>query len=518
MENTTPTLVVERKEYEAVLTELAELRMLVEYYKQQLLLSKRRQFGASSEQTDVEGIQLDLFGDEAPAPPPEVEQITYRRKKRIGKREEDLSGLPVEHIDYELSEAQRICPQCGCLMRDIGAQTRRELKLIPAKVVVLEHAAHSYACRHCEQNDVRVPFACAKAPAPLLAGSLASPSLVAHIAVQKYANGMPLYRLENGFLYDGVAVSRQNMANWVIRCSERYLEGMYDLLKQHLLCEHELHADETVYQVLCEPGRAARTKSYEWLYRTSGCSKRKIAIYEYQQTRKQEHPSAFLEGFEGLLHTDGYQVYHKLPPGITVIGCWSHVRRRFEAILKKQPAEQRKESDAKQGIAYINALFDLERKYFRMTPEERYLGRLEKSKPVADAFFAWAAGLRALPKSPLGGAVGYAFSQRKYLENAFLDGRAEISNNRAERSIKPFVMGRKAWLFSATPVGARASSVMYSIIETAKENGLHPYRYLEYLLTVLPGATFPNLETLLPWSETLPEYCRAAQRKGGQAG
>lgn len=223
----------------------------------------------------------------------------------MGKREEDLSGLPVERIDYELSEPERTCPQCGGLMRDIGVQTRRELKLIPAKVVVLEHAAHTYACRHCEQNSTLVPFARAKAPAPLLVGSLASPSLVAHIAVQKYANGMPLYRLENGFRYDGVSISRQTMANWVIRCSERYMEGIYGLLIEYLLKESALHADEMVVQVLRELGRAAKTKSYEWLYRTSGCSKHKIAVYDYQQTRSQEHPRAFLEGFEGTRWLQG---------------------------------------------------------------------------------------------------------------------------------------------------------------------------------------------------------------------
>lgn len=500
------TLVVDRCEYEAMSTKIAELEMLVKFYEHQLLLFKRRQFGSTSEKTDVDLHQLNLFGEEkvVPPPEPETEEIHYRRKKPSGKREEDLSGLPVERIDYELPESERACPECGETMRDIGVKIRRELKLIPAKVVVLEHAVHTYACRPCEQNGIRVPFTRAEAPAPLLSGSLASPSLVAHIAVQKYANGMPLYRLENGFKYDEVSISRQTMSNWVIRCSERYLEGIYALLIKHLLEESVLHSDETVVQVLREERRAAKTKSYEWLYRTSGCSRRRIAIYEYKETRSQEHPRAFLEDFEGLLHTDGYKVYHNLPPGITVIGCWSHVRRRFEGILKKLAAEQRKGSSAWQGVAYVNALFALERDFEQLTPQQRYQQRLDKSKPVSDAFFAWVAGLRALPKSPLGEAVGYALSQRKYLENVFLDGRAEISNNRAERSIKPFVMGRKAWLFSNTPAGARASSVMYSIIETAKENGLHPYRYLEFLLQTLPGSTTADIETLLPWSDSLP--------------
>lgn len=303
--------------------EVAELKVLVEYYKHQFLSSKRRLFGASSEKLEAQSGQLNLYGSEEPAAPPEpeTEVAGHTRKKQKGKREEDLSGLPVERIDYELTEEERACPQCGETMRDIGVQTRRELKLIPAKVVVLEHAAHSYACRNCEKNDISVPFAKAEAPAPLLSGSLASPSLVAHIAVQKYANGLPLYRLENGFAYDGVSISRQTMANWVIACSERYLEPVYERLKTCLLEETNLHADETVVQVLREPGREAKTKSYEWLYRTGAHTKHKIAIYEYRETRGHEHPKAFLKGFQGLLHTDGYQAYHNLPPGITVIGC-----------------------------------------------------------------------------------------------------------------------------------------------------------------------------------------------------
>lgn len=514
MENIPSTVTIERSEYENMNTELRELKVLVDYYKHQLLLSKRRQFGSSSEKQEEEIGQLNLFGNDEAAPPPtaETEEIRYTRKKQKGKREEDLSGLPVERIDYELSEEDRGCPACGELMRDIGVQIRRELKLIPAKVVVVEHAAHTYACRGCEQTGTEVPIVKAKGPASLISGSLASPSLVAHIAVQKYANGMPLYRLETGFRYDDVHISRQTMANWVITCSGRYLEAVYERLKVYLLRETNLHADETVVQVLRELGRAAKTKSYEWIYRTGLCARHKITVYEYRETRSEEHPKAFLKDYAGLLHTDGYQVYHNMPSGITVIGCWAHVRRRFEQIIKNMSKGKRKGSAAQTALDYIGALFALEKRFAELPPEKRMEARLEKSKPVSDAFFAWATGLGALPKSPLGEAVGYALSQKKYLENVYLDGRSEITNNRAERSVRPFVMGRKAWLFSNTPAGAKASSVMYSIIETAKENGLHPYRYMEFLLTVLPNSSVSNLDALLPWSDVLPKECRAPEK------
>lgn len=512
MEKVAETVTLERDKYESMTAEIAELRLLVDYYKQQLLCMKRRQFGVSSEKMAVGQITLFEGANAAPPPETETEEIQYTRKKRKGKREADLSGLEVERIDYELPEAERGCPQCGETMRDIGVSTRRELRLIPAKVIVTEHAVHSYACRRCEREGEKTPVVRAQGPEPLISGSLASASLVAHIAVQKYSNGMPLYRLEHGFRYDGLSVSRQTMANWVILCSERYLEPVYELLKKHLLAEGLLHGDETVVQVLRELGRLAQTKSYEWVYRTGAWARRKITIYEYQQTRSQEHPRAFLKEFKGILHTDGYQVYHNLPPDITVVGCWAHARRKFEAIVKNTPLEQRKTSNAGQGMAYIDALFALEKKFSDLSPEERRQKRLEQSKPVSDAFFAWAAGLFALPKTPIGEAVHYALSQQKYLENVFLDGGTEITNNRAERGVKPFVMGRKAWLFSCTPAGARASSVMYSILETAKDNGLHPYRYMEFLLKTLPTSTTSCLEELLPWSDSLPVQCRVSTK------
>jgi len=509
--------------------QLAKAQKLIEYYEHQFKQMKRNQYGASSERLLIDSPdyrQLGLTGDSAEediAPPPEamVEEITYTRKKRIGKREEDLSGLPVERIEHELTETERVCPQCGETMQDIGVEVRRELKLIPAKVVVVEHAAHTYACKECGENnnndDGKTPIVKATAPEALISGSLASPSLVAHIAVQKYANGMPLYRLEKGFIYDNVNVSRQTMSNWVIKCSEIYLYGIYRKLIDNLLNESVLHADETTVQVLKEPGREASQKSYEWVYRTGRDALRQIVIYDYRQTRAQSHPEEFLKGYKGLLHTDGYQAYHNLPPEIIIIGCWAHVRREWEHLWKSMPKNAREGSEAERALQYVNALFDLEKIFKKLTPEERYNTRLEKSKPVADAFFAWVETLGALPKSPLGKPVHYSLSQRKYLENVFLDGRTEISNNRCERSVKTFVMGRKAWLFSNTPGGAVASSILYSIIETAKENGLHPFQYIKFLLDVLPGSSSDDLDGFLPWSSSLPIECRAPVKPVGES-
>jgi len=496
------------------MTEISELKTLVKFYEEQFKLAQRLRFGASSEKSSDQLYLFENMFNEAEdqadplLPEPTYEEIIYKRKKRVGKREEDLSDLPIERIDYELPESERICPECGSLMDDIGVTVRDELEIIPAQVIHKEHAVHAYGCANCEKTSDHTPIVKAEAPAPLISGSLASPSAVAHIASEKYVNGVPLYRTEKGFTYDGVVLSRQTMSNWLVYCAQTYLAAIYALLITFLLKGNILHADETPVQVLHEPGRKAQTKSYEWVYRTGGCAAHQIVIYEYQETRNQEHPKAFLKGFSGYLHTDGYQAYHNLPPGIIVVGCWAHVRRYWEKLYETIPENKRKGSNAERGLVYCNLLFVLEDEYREFTPEERFKLRLKYSKPVSDEFFDWVGSLSALPKSLLGEAIHYSMSQRKYLENIYLDGRLELSNNAAERAVKPFVQGRKQWLFSNTPNGAESSSIYYSIIETAKENHLNPYQYLKFLLEMLPHTTTNDLETLLPWSKSLPDSCR----------
>lgn len=496
------------------ISEISELKILVKFYEEQFKLAQRFRFGSSSEQSADQLYLFENMFNEAEdqanplLPEPTYEEITYKRKKRVGKREEDLSGLPIERIDYELPESERICPECGGLMHDIGVTVRDELEIIPAKVIHKEHAVHAYGCANCEKTADHTPIIKAEAPTPLISGSLASPSAVAHIASEKYVNGVPLYRTEKGFTYDGIVLSRQTMANWLIYCAQTYLSAIYALLISFLLNEKVVNADETTVQVLHEPGRKAQSKSYEWLYRTGSRATHRIVIYEYQETRSQEHPRAFLRGYSGYLQTDGYQAYHSLPPDIIVVGCWSHVRRYWEKLYETIPEHKRTGSNAERGLVFCNLLFVLEDEYREFTPEERYKKRLNYSKPVSDEFFDWAGSLSALPKSLLGEAIHYSLSQRCYLENIYLDGRLELSNNAAERAVKPFVQGRKQWLFCNTPNGAESSSIYYSIIETAKENHLNPFQYLKFLLEMLPSKTTNNLETLLPWSESLPDSCR----------
>lgn len=497
---------------------ITELEALVKFYEEQFRLSKHRQFGPSSEKGG-QSDQLGLFDEAENAadlqkPEPELEEIAYTRRKRIGKRKDDLSMLPVETVEHTLPEEERVCPECGQPLHEMGHDIRRELVIIPAQVKVVEHRRAVYSCRNCEKHgDEKVPFVKAAMPEPLISGSLASPSAVAYLMTQKYVMHAPLYRQEQDWKRQGVALSRQTMANWIIRCSDDWLSPIYERLKILLLMHDVLHADETTVQVLREPNKSAVSNSYMWLYRTSADTKRHIVLFEYQPSRSSAHPQEFLKDFRGFLHTDGYAAYHTLSE-ITVVGCWVHMRRKFEEALKALPPSEREASSANDAIERIGLLFHLEDQWEHLAPEERQKLRLGKSKPQAEALFAWLQMLHVLPKTAMGKAVNYALEQRQWLMNVYLDGRTEISNNRAENAIRPFALGRKNWLFCNTVKGATSSSMVYSIIETAKANGLLPFEYLKFLLEAVPCASVGELDALLPWGEAVPETCRMPMKRG----
>ena len=285
-------------------------------------------------------------------------------------------------------------------------------------------------------------------------------------------------------------------------------------MHEYLLKEDILHADETTVQVLQEPGKKATSKSFMWLYRTGKYTSNPIVLFDYQPSRSGSHAEAFLEGFKGYLHTDGYSGYNHL--NVTRIGCWAHARRKFKECLDalgKGKQYKSLRTLANEGFKYCQDLYRIESKIRDLSIEDRLTYRQEYSLPIVEGFSAWLDKHkdRVLPKSMLGKAIEYSINQLNYLKNYLLDGRLEIDNNRAERSIKPFVMGRKGWLFSNTPRGAESSAIIYSLIETIKENNLKPYEYIKYLLDTLPQMDINNSEVvdqLLPWSESIPEYCR----------
>ena len=506
---------ISRAEYEKLQAQskrVSELESRVDVLMEALRLARHKQFGTSSEKSEETLMeQLSFLFNEAEvfsaADKEEAENVTVvAAHKRHKKHEYTLDNIPegieTKQVEHRLEGADLICPQCGDTMTEIGKEVVRTLEIIPARMVVREDVYYTYACQNCNKEDIETPVVKAPREKNIIPGSFATPEAIAHIMTQKFVMGSPLYRQEQEINRKGIKLSRQTMSNWILKATEDYLIPVYEQLHKELLKRDVLHADETTLQVLHEPGKKPQYDSYMWLYRTSGDTDKPIILYEYQPGRGAKHPKEFLAGYIGYLHTDGYAGYHDLGEDITVVGCWAHARRKFDEAVKSLPKGKAKGSSASQGLTYCNLLFGIEQEIADKTAEERYEERLRQAKPVLDAMFAWANSRTAAPKSALGKAFHYLKEQWPYLTNYLKDGRLEISNNRAERSIKPFAIDRKNFLFANTPKGATGSAVMFSLIQTAIENGLDPYNYLTWLLKQAKDADLMDAEvvqSLLPW-------------------
>ena len=513
------TITISREEYERLLEENNALNRQLDWLMEQLRLMRIKKYGPSSEKrllNDEELYeQLSLVFNEAEAYQPKEEKESgsqvsgYTRTKRSSRVEEILpEHVPVDVVEHRIPEVEQTCPDCGGSMEEIGKEVRRRLVIIPAQVRIREDRYYTYDCRKCTEEGIQTSVVKTGKESPVIPGSYATAEAIAHIATQKFVMGSPLYRQEKEWNRAGVQLSRQTMSNWVLRVAEDWLRPIYDHLHRQLLQREVLHADETTLQVLKLEGQTARSKCYMWLYRTGGDAEHPIVLYEYQQNRKAENAEAFLKGFTGWLHADGYSGYHRLPENIRVVGCWAHLRRKFDEAVNALPKEQQVGCTALEGLQYCNILFAIEKELADLPPEERYIQRLARSKPVMDALLAWAETKTAPPKSSLGKALYYLREQWPYLIRFLEDGRLEISNNRAERSIKPFVMGRKNWLFANTEGGAQSSAIVYSLIETARENNLDPYRYLVHVFSKAPGLAVTDKNwaaKLLP--ENIPPEC-----------
>ena len=501
----------QKQELESKSQELVAALLKNQWLLEQLRLNRKKQYGSSSEQLDQ--LVFEQFGrvfNEAEAwcagvGKKETQVKAHTRKPRSGSVEEVVpEGTPVEVVEHRLED--RSCPECGSEMVEIGKEVRRILKMEPARFWIQEDVYYTYACKVCEKETgdsviVNTP----KEPA-VLPGSFASPESIAHLMVQKFVMYSPLYRQEQEWGRQGLKLSRQVMSHWLLRAAEDWLAPIYQELHRELLKREVLHGDETTLQVLKEPGKSAQSKSYMWLYRTGGDAEYPIVLYDYKPDRKAKNAEEFLEGFSGYLHADGYQGYHKLRPDIRVVGCWAHARRKFDEAVKSLPQKEQAGCAALEGQAFCTKLFSIEKDIQGLPFEEKRKQRQSRAKPVLDALFLWAQEKQKVtpPKSALGKALHYLLEQRPYLLRYLEDGRLEMSNNRAERSIKPFVMGRKNWLFANTPAGAQASAVIYSLIETAKETGLDPYKYLLWVLREAPKL----FETDREWAKKLtPEHC-----------
>ena len=500
---------------------------------EQMVLFQKNRFGRSSEKmADSEQIrfmEVDgtiVFFNEAEAvcdldapEPDDLELKAPKKKKQPGKKAADIAGLTVKRIDHYLKEEELTAEFGENGWKQLPDAISRCYQFISASVVIEEHHIGVYSSK-LDEHMIKAPH-----PRNLLHGSLVSPSLAAAVINGKYVNAVPLYRLEKEFERYGLAITRQNMANWMIRLGEEYLGTMYDYLHKLLYDYHVIQADETPVLVN-KDGRPAGSQSYMWVYRSGFMYRdRQIILYEYQKTRNASHPREFLRDYTGICVTDGYQVYHTLEKereDLKIAGCWVHCRRRFNDALEVIPKAHRKESILHLIMKQIQAIYREEGKLSDFSTEDRLMQRQLVVKPLVDAFFAYLK--QNEPKIPKNGkireAFTYALNQESYLKVFLEDGDVPIDNNASERAIRGFCIGKKNWEMIDTVNGANSSAIIYSIAETAKANNLKPFDYFEYLLTEISKHVDDKntdfLAELLPWSDMLPENIRKPQKASGK--
>ena len=518
-------LLQQQEQLNALTKELHTSNEKMQLLMEQVILGKQNRFGRSSEKMEdtsqicfceVDGTivffnEAEAVCDLNAAEPDDLELKSPKQPKRKGKKEADLSGLPVRRIDHYLSEEELEAEFGVRGWKQLPDAISRKYHFVPAKVEVEEHHIGVYASKT-DEHMVKADH-----PKALLHGSLVSPSLGAAIINGKYVNAVPLYRLEQEFQRYGLQITRQNMANWCIRLAEEYLSVLYDHLHKVLYSYHVIQADETPVLVNHD-GRKAGSKSWMWVYRSGHLYQdRQIVLYEYQQTRNASHPREFLKGYDGICVTDGYQVYHTLEKELeelTIAGCWVHCRRRFDEALKLVPKSYQKESNAFLLMKQIQAIYREEGKLNDLSSDERLKQRQVVIKPLVDAFFTYLKTINVSKKDKFGDAIGYALNQEKYLRVFLTDGDVPIDNNASERAIRGFCIGKKNWQMIDTINGAKSSAIIYSIVETAKANNLKPFDYVQHLLEEMPKHMDDRdcsfLENLLPWSEKLPAGIRKA--------
>ena len=482
--------------------EIVRLSAHLKILQEQLNLLSAKRFGPSSEKAHPD--QLRLFNEaelEAVAPVEEATIEVPAHRRRPGGRKPLPLQLPRIEVVHDLGDGEKICPHDGVALRAIGEEISEQLNIEPAKVRVIRHVRKKYACPHCQQG-----VKTASLPPQPIPKSLASAGLAAHITVGKYQDGLPLYRQEKILQRIGMEISRATLAFWMIQLG-RLIQPLMNLLRDQMLAYDVLQVDETTVQVLKEAGNTAQSKSYIWVQR-GGPPGRPIILFDYDPSRSQNVPLRLLDGYRGYLQVDGYEGYNAVgsQPGITLVGCMAHARRKFNEALKAQgkthQRDPRKVGHAQQGLQYIQTLYQIEREAKTITPEERYRVRQEKAKPLIETIRAWLDEVfpSVPPESLTGKALTYLHNQWPKLIRYLDDGRLSIDNNAIENAIRPFVMGRKAWLFSDTVHGAKSSASLYGLIETAKACGHEPYYYLRHVFTELPKAkSLADIETLLPF-------------------
>jgi transposase len=468
----------------------------------------QKQFGSSSEK--LEAIQADLFveaeEDEDASANAEIESteeatVTVAAHQRKQHRVSIPADLPRVEIIHDLPEDQKVCPHDGSALKPIGFESHEQLDVIPAKIQVLHHKRLKYACPCCEGFLIT-----ASKPAQPIEKSIASPGLLASVATQKYVDALPLYRQTDIFKRIGLELDRTTLANWMIRCGQ-LVQPLINLIHEKMVDQTILHADETRVQVLNEPGRTAETQSFMWVLRstTPNCA---AVLFHYEPTRSGKSAEMLLRDYQGALMVDGFSGYNSVceKNPIHRLGCWAHARRKFVDVQKIHRSAGRfkgKTGKADQALAYIQQLYRIESEIKEKHSLDKLTARQQQSKPIIDKLKSWIdkSIAHSPPESAIGKALFYLHEQWPRLIRYLDSGDYPIDNNAAENAIRPFVVGRKNWLFSASQKGATSSANLYSLIETAKANGLEPYAYLKSIFTELPNATTAEeIEKCLPWN------------------
>lgn len=512
------------KELHAVIDELRSVKANLEETLEEF---KRQFFGVSSEKTPAPK----KTEETDPEQTKKVNVKAHTRERKPKATRDDLyANLPVREITCPVPENERFCDWCNAEMVPLKPTfVREEIRITPAKIERIRYMQEVLICPECKK-DHDGTFKKGSVPAALIPHSPASASAVAYVMFYKCFMGLPYYRLEAAMLQLGAKIPRETMANWCILTTQKYLVKIYERLHKELLKREVIHADETTCQVLREDGKTPQSTSYMWLYTSGSDNLPGIVLYEYQPGRGGCYPQQFLKGFHGLLQCDGYQGYNKVED-VLLACCMAHCRRKFfealpaerkktmklldinspEAIREPEIPQENLEKyiPAEIGVAYCNKLFYLEREFKDLSPEERKIKRLEQEVPVWEKFFGWLDSLTPTKGSKFEKAVKYAQNHRDSLRTYLLDGRCELSNNAAERKAKSYAIGRKNSLFHTSVDGAVASSIIYSLVETAKANGLNVFQYLYTLLLYMPGCKkgSAGMEQLMPWSDFVKEHC-----------
>ena len=494
--------------------QLDHMSMQLNNLAEQVALMNQRSFGRKTDRSDQFPGQLSLFDTSAASSSeePEVTEIVvsaHTRKTR-SKREDLLEGLPARIYDHKLSkdELKELFPEG---YKELPVEIYKRLSVIPETYMVDEHHVHIYASK---KNDGRIVKA--KRPKDMFRNCIATPSLISEIITSKFENHVPTDRQSKRFLENGIPLETNTLSGWLIKTSDIYLSILYDELKKALLGSKVIHADETPFNVIRD-GRDPGTNSYMWVYRSGFCdSSHPVVIYDYQESRRMDHPEEFLKDFIGILVTDGYQVYHSLEKkriGLLVAGCWVHAKRKFSEVIKSLGRNASDGIIAAEAAKRISKFFHLDKQWKDLSKEEREEQRQLILKPLVDDFFAWAkeAILKVPEQSATGRGLQYCIHQEQFLRVFLSNGDVPMDNNLAEQAIRPFTIGRKNWVTINSKGGAESSAILYSLVETAKANGIHVYNYINYVLEELvihaDDTDRSFIKDLLPWSDKVRNKC-----------